>query len=162
MFRCDFDGAREPAGESAVEQGVADKKHKEHREQGNGRGADDHFRFEASPELLAAVFHPETKKCAKQNKKKNDEGSGNERRNGVERQILAPVTRIEGGIERAQSEHRGEEQGEDHSCDEKPAALAGSGGGHVRAELIVAESGTGSTLSSGDCWGDSNFCRRER
>ena len=81
------------------------------------------------------MFGPETKKCAKQNKKKNDEGSGNERRNGVESQILAPVARIEGGIERAQSEHRGEEQGEDDSCDEKPAALAGSGGGHVEGRV---------------------------
>ncbi len=60
LFGGDFDGAWEPAGESAIEKRVAHEKHENNGKERDGDSADDHFGFEASTELFAAALGPET------------------------------------------------------------------------------------------------------
>src|SRR5882762_4636560 len=67
LFRGDFDGARKPASEGAIEKRVADEKHEEDWEQRDGDSANDHFGFKAGAKLLAASFSPETENCTEEN-----------------------------------------------------------------------------------------------
>ena len=59
LFGSDFERAREPAAQRAVEKRVADKKHEDYRKKRKRHGADDHFGFEARAQLLLAAFRPE-------------------------------------------------------------------------------------------------------
>src|SRR5262249_46876103 len=104
----DFDGARKPAGEGAVEQRVADKKHEEHRQQRNNNGADNHFAFATGAEWLAAAFGPRAEDGAGDDQSEKNERCGNERGNSVEGENVAPTARFEGRIKRAERENGSE------------------------------------------------------
>ena len=48
-----FEGPREPAPQSAVQQRIADKEHKDDGQEGDGHRAKDHFCFEAARRAAA-------------------------------------------------------------------------------------------------------------
>ena len=67
LFGGDFERAGKPAGEGAVEKGIADEEHEEDGKKRNAHGADDHLGFEAGAELVAATLHPEAEGRADEN-----------------------------------------------------------------------------------------------
>src|SRR5262249_24473297 len=83
LLRGNLKGAWEPARKGTVQKGIADKKHKKNREQGNSHRADDHFRFETRTELLTAALGPKPERGAKDNERKNNEECGDEGRNRI-------------------------------------------------------------------------------
>src|SRR5262249_2363071 len=108
LFGGDFERAREPAGERAIEERIADQKHHKDGEEGNSHRPQNHFCFEASAEMLAAAFGGKSKDGTEENQDKDQQKCGNKRRNCVERKNVAPGARL--NVERAESENGSEQQ----------------------------------------------------
>ena len=132
----DFERTGKPAGKRAIKKGIADEKHEDDRKKRERHGADEHFGFEASAKLLTAAFEPEAKDGAGEDKAENDQGGGDEGRDGVKSENNAPVFGFEGNIERAEGENSGEEKREDHAADDEPCTLTTGGGSHEAASTF--------------------------
>ena len=126
----DFERAREPAAEGAVEQGIADEEHKGDGEEGDGGGAEDHFGFEAGAELIFAALRPEADDAAREDEAEDEKRGGDEAGDGVEGDDFAPGLRLEGNVERAESEDGGEEKGDENAAEGELDAELDGGGAH--------------------------------
>ena len=111
-------------------QRVADKKHEQHGEQRDGHGADDHFCFETRAEMIFAAFDPQAHHGAEEDQPKNHQRGGDETGNRVESQNIAPIFRFERNAERAEGEHRSEQQDEKERAGGKSPALFGAEAAH--------------------------------
>src|SRR5580698_9974916 len=120
----DFERAREPAAERAIEQRIADDKHEEDREERERHGADDHLRFEAGAELIFAAFGPEAKDGAREDEAEDEKRGGDEAGDGVQPHDGAPVAGFERNVERAEGEDSGEEKRDGNAADDERPALA--------------------------------------
>ena len=120
----DFERAREPAAERAVEQGIADEKHEHDGQERKGHRADDHLCFEAGTELIFAAFGPETEDGAREDEAEDEKRGGDETGNGVQPHDGAPVAGFDGDVERAEGEDGGEEEGDGDAADDEGPALA--------------------------------------
>jgi hypothetical protein len=67
LFGGNFNGAREPAGEGAVQERVAHEKHEDDGQERDGDCADHNFGSQASAELLAAALGPQAEDGAGNN-----------------------------------------------------------------------------------------------
>jgi len=124
LFGGDFEGAREPAAESAIEQGIADEKHEDDGQERERHCAYDHFRFEAGAELVFAAFGPEAKDGAREDEAEYKERSGDEAGDGVKPHDGAPVAGFEGDVERAEGEDGGEKESDGDAAEDERPALA--------------------------------------
>src|SRR5579872_1643873 len=124
LFRSDFEWAREPAAESAVQQRIADEKHEDDRKERERHRADDHFCFEARAELVFAAFSPEAKDSAREDETEDEKCRSDEAGDGVKPHDGAPVARFEGNIERTECENGGDKKSDGDAADDERPALA--------------------------------------
>jgi hypothetical protein len=124
LFGGDFERAREPAAESAIEERVADEKHEDDGEERKRHRADDHFRFEARAELVFAAFGPEAKDGAREDEAEDEERGSDEAGNRVQPHDRAPVAGFDRNVERSEGEDGGEEKRDGDAADDESPALA--------------------------------------
>ena len=110
LFGGDFERAREPAAERAIEQGIADEKHEDDWQEREGHRADDHLRFEARAELIFAAFGPEAKDGTREDQAEDEQRRGDETGNAKQTHDGAPTARFERNVERAEGEDGGEQE----------------------------------------------------
>ena len=127
MFGGDFEGAGKPAGEGAIEEGVADEEHEEDRQKREAHGADDHLGLEAGAQLLAAALHPETEDGAAKNEEEDEQSRSDKGGNREERKKDAPALRFKGYIQRTQSENGGEKERQNNAGEHQTEPLFGFG-----------------------------------
>ena len=130
LLRGNFKRAREPAAQGAIQQGITDKKHKKDGKQGDGHGAADHLGFEARAQMVFAAFGPQAKNGARQNQREGEQCGGDDGGDGVKRDGIAPIFRLERHVERTEGEYRGKQQRQKNSGDRETQALAGRGAVH--------------------------------
>src|SRR4029077_706827 len=112
-----FKGPREPAAQSAVQQRIADKEHKDDGQEGDGHRAKDHFCLEARAGLLLASFHQKANDGAGENEAKDQKSRSDEGGDSIECDDFAPGTRLHGHVQRTQSEDGGQKKGKQDAAE---------------------------------------------